>query len=150
MSKQSNNIITNRKASYEYILLDKFEAGISLLGSEVKAIRENNVNLKESYIRFKKLELFIIGMMISEYSHKGYSSHEPLRDKKLLLHKSEIIKIKKEIDEKGKTLIPIRLYYKKGKIKLEFAVAKGKKMWDKRKSKKDQDVKREIDRRMKG
>jgi len=150
MTKHLKNIVTNRKASFEYHLLDKFEAGISLLGSEVKSIRENNVSLKESYVRFKNFELFIIGMNIGEYSHKGYSTHEPLREKKLLLNKKEIVKIKKEIDERGKTIIPTRLYFKKGKIKLEFAVAKGKKLWDKRKHKKDQDIKREIDRSLKG
>ena len=148
--KPNNNIITNRKAFFEFHLLDKFEAGLSLLGSEVKSIRENNVSLKESYVKLKNFELFITGMNIGEYSHKGYSTHEPLRDRKLLLNKKEILIIKKEIEERGKTLIPIRLYFKKGKIKLEFAIAKGKKLWDKRKHKKDQDIKREIDRNMKG
>jgi len=148
--KPNNNITTNRKAFFEFHLLDKFEAGLSLLGSEVKSIRENNVSLKESYVKIKNFELYITGMNIGEYSHKGYSTHEPLRERKLLLNKKEILIIKKETEERGKTLIPIRLYYKKGKIKLEFAIAKGKKLWDKRKHKKDKDIKREIDRNMKG
>jgi len=148
--KPNNNIIVNRKAFFEFHLLDKFEAGLSLLGSEVKSIRENNVSLKESYIKVRNFELYITGMNVGEYSHKGYSTHDPLRERKLLLNKKEILIIKKEIEEKGKTLIPIRLYFKRGKIKLEFSIAKGKKLWDKRKHKKDQDIKREIDRNMKG
>ena len=150
MTKTNNNITTNRKAFYEYNLLDKYEAGISLKGSEVKAIRENKANIKEAYIRIKDNELFIIGMNISEYSHQGYSPHDPMREKKLLVHKSEIKKIKVEIEEKGKTIIPLRLYYKKGKVKIEFAIAKGRKLWDKRNYKKEKDIKREIDRSLKG
>ena len=150
MTKTTNNIITNRKAFYEYDLLDKYEAGISLKGSEVKAIRENKANIKEAYIRIKDAELFIIGMNISEYSHQGYSTHDPMREKKLLVHKSEIKKIKVEIEEKGKTIIPLRLYYKKGKVKIEFAIAKGRKLWDKRNYKKEKDINREIDRSLKG
>ena len=150
MTKTNNNITTNRKAFYEYNLLDKYEAGISLKGSEVKAIRENKANIKEAYIRIKDNELFIIGMNISEYSHQGYSPHDPMREKKLLVHKSEIKKIKVEIEEKGKTIIPLRLYYKKGKVKIEFAIAKGRKLWDKRNYKKEKDINREIDRSLKG
>jgi len=146
MSKTNNNISTNRKAVYEYQLFDKFEAGLQLLGSEVKSIRENNISLKESYIRLKKNELYIIGMNISEYSHKGYSTHEPKRDRKLLVHRAEIIKIKKAIEEKGMTIIPTRLYFKNRLIKLSFAIAKGKKVWDKRKYKKDKDIDREMSR----
>ena len=105
---------------------------------------------KESYIRVKNNEIYIIGMNISKYSHEGYSSHEPDREKKLLLHKYEIKKIKEDVDEKGKTIIPLNLYYKNGIVKIQFAIAKGRKLWDKRNYKKDQDVKREIDRSMKG
>ena len=143
------NIAVNRKAYYEYDILDKYEAGIVLKGSEVKSIRENKVNIKEAYIRIRKKEVFIIGMNISEYSHSGYSSHNPDREKKLLLNKKEIDKIKVLTDEKGKTLIPLRLYFKSGKIKIEFAVAKGRKLWDKRNYKKNQDIKKEIERSLK-
>ena len=146
MSKSNNNISTNRKALYEYQLFDKFEAGIQLLGSEVKAIRENKVSLKEAYISIKNNELYIIGMNISEYSHKGYSTHEPTRERKLLVHRSEIIKIKKSIEEKGMTIVPTSLYYKNRLIKISFAIAKGKKLWDKRKYKKDKDIEREMKR----
>ena len=143
------NIAVNRKAYYEYDILDKYEAGIVLKGSEVKSIRENKVNIKEAYIRIRKKEVFIIGMNIAEYSHSGYSSHNPDREKKLLLNKKEIDKIKVLTDEKGKTLIPLRLYFKSGKIKIEFAVAKGRKLWDKRNYKKNQDIKKEIERSLK-
>ena len=150
MPKTNNNIATNRKAFYEYDILQKYEAGLVLKGSEVKAIREHKVTIKESYIRVKNNEIYIIGMNISKYSHEGYSSHEPDREKKLLLHKYEIKKIKEDVDEKGKTIIPLNLYYKNGIVKIQFAIAKGRKLWDKRNYKKDQDVKREIDRSMKG
>ena len=150
MTKTNNNIATNRKAFFEYDIFQKYEAGIVLKGSEVKAIREHKVTIKESYIRVKNNEIYIIGMNISKYSHEGYSSHEPDREKKLLLHKYEIKKIKEDVDEKGKTIIPLNLYYKNGIVKIQFAIAKGRKLWDKRNYKKDQDVKREIDRSMKG
>ena len=143
-------VCTNRKASFLYQLINKYEAGIELKGSEVKAIREGNVNIKESFVRIKDFQMFIIGMHIGEYSHKGYSSHEPLRDRKLLMHKNEIYKIYKDSENKGKTIIPIKLYFKNGKLKIEVALAKGKKNWDKRESKKQKDIKREIDRSMKG
>ena len=146
----SNNIATNRKALYEYDILQKYEAGIVLKGSEVKSIRESKITIKESYIRVKDHEMFIIGMNISKYSHEGYSTHDPNREKKLLLHKYEIEKIKEEVDQKGKTIIPLNLYYKDGRIKIQFAIAKGRKLWDKRNYKKDQDINREIDRSMKG
>ena len=146
-TKESNNIIsTNRKASFQYFLLEKFEAGIQLLGSEVKSIREGNVNIKESYVKFNKNELYLIGMHIGEYSHSGYTTHNPLREKKLLLHRNEINKIIKNVSVKGTTVIPVKLYIKSGKIKIEIAISKGKKLWDKRESKKDKDIERNIQR----
>ena len=151
MTKSLQNIISiNKKAFYEYDILEKYEAGISLKGSEIKAIRESKVNIKESYIRVKDNELFIIGMNIAKYSHEGYSSHDPMREKKLLVHKYEIKKIREEVEEKGKTIIPLSLYYKNTRVKIQFAIAKGRKLWDKRNYKKEQDVNREIDRSMKG
>ena len=148
--KNTGNITINRKASFEYELIDKYEAGMVLKGTEVKSIRENRVNIKESYIRIKNNEIFIIGMNISEYSHHGYASHSPTRERKLLLNRKEIAKIKQEVDEKGKTLVPIKLYFKNGIIKIQFAIAKGRKNRDKRDYKKDKEIKREIDRRLKG
>ena len=149
MKNNTNNISTNRKAFYEYDILKKYEAGIVLKGSEVKSIRENNSNIKEAYIRVKDDEIFIIGMNIAKYSHEGYSTHDPDREKKLLLHKNEIQNIKEEVEEKGKTIIPLNLYYKNGKVKIQFAIARGRKLWDKRNYKKDQDVNREINRALK-
>ena len=146
----SNKVIaTNRKAWHEYHILEKYEGGIVLYGSEVKAIREGKANIKEAYVRFINNELFTIGMHIGKYSNEGYSTHSPVRDRKLLLHKKELIKIRKMVDEKGKTLIPLSLYLKGGRVKVEFGLAQGKKMWDKRKSKMEKDIKRQVDRAMK-
>jgi len=145
----SKVIATNRKAWHEYNILEKYEGGIVLSGSEVKAIREGKANIKESYVRFIDNELFTIGMHIGKYSNEGYSTHSPVRDRKLLLHKKELVKIRKMVDEKGKTLIPLSLYLKGGRVKVEFGLAQGKKMWDKRKSKMEKDIKRQVDRAMK-
>ena len=142
-------IVTNRKAWHEYHILDKYEGGIVLYGSEVKAIREGKANIKEAYVRFIENELFVIGMHIGKYSNEGYSTHTPVRDRKLLLHKSELIKMRKMVDEKGKTLIPLSLYFKRGNVKVEFGLAQGKKLWDKRKAKMEKDVDREVDRALK-
>ena len=142
-------IATNRKAWHEYHILDKYEGGIVLYGSEVKAIREGKANIKEAYVRFIENELFVIGMHIGKYSNEGYSTHSPIRDRKLLLHKKELLKIRKMVDEKGKTLIPLSLYLKGGRVKVEFGLAQGKKIWDKRKTKMEKDVKRQVDRAMK-
>ena len=142
-------IATNRKARHEYHILEKYEGGIVLHGSEVKAIREGKANIKEAYVRFIENELFVIGMHIGKYSNEGYSTHTPVRDRKLLLHKKELLKIRKMVDEKGKTLIPLSLYLKGGRVKVEFGLAQGKKIWDKRKTKMEKDVKRQVDRAMK-
>ena len=145
----SKVIATNRKAWHEYHILEKYEGGMVLYGSEVKAIREGKANIKEAYVRFIDNELFTVGMHIGKYSNEGYSTHSPVRDRKLLLHKRELSKIRKLVEEKGKTLIPLSLYLKKGRVKIEFGLAQGKKMWDKRKTKMDKDVKRQVDRAMK-
>ena len=142
-------IATNRKAWHEYHILEKYEGGMVLYGSEVKAIREGKANIKEAYVRFINNELFAVGMHIGKYSNEGYSTHSPVRDRKLLLHKKELLKIRKMVDEKGKTLIPLSLYLKGGRVKVEFGLAQGKKIWDKRKTKMEKDVKREVDRAMK-
>ena len=145
----SKVIATNRKAWHEYHILEKYEGGMVLYGSEVKAIREGKANIKEAYVRFIDNELFTVGMHIGKYSNEGYSTHSPIRDRKLLLHKRELSKIRKLVEEKGKTLIPLSLYLKKGRVKIEFGLAQGKKMWDKRKTKLEKDVKRQVDRAMK-
>ena len=147
----ANKIIaTNRKAYHNYHILKKYESGIVLQGSEVKSIRQGGISIKESYIRFIKNELFAIGMNVSEYSHQGYSTHDPQRVKKLLLNKKEIMDVKDSIDQKGLTIVPTSVYLKNGRIKVEFGIAKGKKLWDKRKDKMDKDIKRDIDRKLKG
>ena len=145
-----NIISNNRISSYLYTFLDKYEAGIQLKGFEVKAIREGNVNIAEAYISIKNNEIFVIGMHVGEYSHSGYTTHNPTRERKLLMHKVEISKIKSKFENKGITIIPLKLYFKNGKAKLEIALAKGKKKWDKRETIKRRDIDREIKRSMKG
>ena len=142
-------ITINKKASFEYHLTDKYEAGIVLKGSEVKSIREGKVNIKGSYIRFIDNELYIIGMHIGDYSHADSMSHENLADRKLLLHRKEMDKIGELLNQKGKTIIPMSLYFKRDLVKVKFAVGTGKKKWDKRQDKMDQDVKRQLDREVK-
>ena len=142
-------IVTNRKARHEYHILEKYEGGIILHGSEVKAIREGKANIKEAYVRFSGKELFVIGMHIGKYSNEGYSTHTPVRDRKLLLHTRELKKMRKMVDEKGKTLIPLSIYFKGGNVKIEFGLAQGKKLYDKRKAKMDKDVNRQVDRALK-
>jgi SsrA-binding protein len=142
-------IVTNRKARHEYHILEKYEGGIVLHGSEVKAIREGKANIKEAYVRFSGKELFVIGMHIGKYSNEGYSTHTPVRDRKLLLHTRELKKMRKMVDEKGKTLIPLSIYFKGGNVKIEFGLAQGKKLYDKRKAKMDKDVNRQVDRALK-
>jgi len=120
-----------------------------LTGSEVKSIRNNKISIKEAYVRIINNELFVIGMNISGYENSGYADHEPNADRKLLVHKREIFKIKKFVEEKGKTLVPLRVYFKQGRAKLEFGLGQGKKMWDKRHDIKDKQLKRRIDRNIK-
>jgi len=143
------SIATNRKARHEYHILEKYEAGAALKGSAVKSVREGNVSIKESYVRFFDSELYIIGMHIAEYENRGYEDVQSVRDRKLLLHRKELTKLKSKVDEKGVTMIPLNLYLKKNLIKIEFGIAKGKKLWDKRKDKQDKDIKRSINRKMK-
>tara|TARA_B100000073_G_scaffold43212_1_gene32241 strand:+ start:93 stop:542 length:450 start_codon:yes stop_codon:yes gene_type:complete len=141
-------VATNRKAFHEYRILEEFEAGVQLRGSEVKSIREGKASLKQSYILIRKGEAWLRGAHIASYSHTGYEGHEPVRDRKLLLHKKEIYKINSKLAEKGLTAVPIKIYFKGGFIKLEFGLAKGKKLYDKRDTKKKQDVQRDIQRAM--
>ena len=139
-------VATNRKAFHEYHILETHEAGIQLMGSEVKSIREGNVSLKESYVLIRKGEAWLKGTHIASYSHTGIEGHELIRDGKLLLHKKEISRIGSKLAEKGLTAVPTKLYFKGGLIKLEVGLAKGKKLHDKRDSKKKRDVERDIQR----
>lgn len=141
----------NRKANFEYEFLDLFIAGIQLLGSEVKSIREGNVNIKNGHCFFKDGELFIKGMHIAEYEQSGkYQNHEPLRDRKLLLNKKELSKLETNIATKGITIVPVSLLVSKnGFIKLEIALARGKKLHDKREDIKKKDMERDMQREAK-
>ena len=142
-------VSTNRKAYHEFHILENFEAGIQLKGSEVKSIREGSVSLKQSYVVTRKGEAWIKALHIPSYSHTGYDGHDPLRNRKLLLHKREILKIDAKLAEKGLTAVPTKLYFKGGLVKIELGLAKGKKLYDKRASKKKRDVERDIQRALK-
>jgi len=141
--KAQANIAENRKAFHDFHLLDTFEAGLVLLGTEVKAIREGRVNLRDSFARVEDGEVFIYNVHISPYSHRGYADHEPLRRRKLLLHRSEIRKLIGKTVEKGMTLVPTRLYFKDGRVKVAVSIAKGKKDYDKRETIKKRETDRE-------
>ena len=125
-------IATNKKAFHDYFILEKLEAGIALVGTEVKAIREGRLNLKDSYAFIRAGEAFLINCHISPYSHGNRENHDPTRSRKLLLHMKEIRKFIGKTQEKGLTLVPLRVYLKRGRIKVELGVARGKKLYDKR------------------
>lgn len=127
-------ITNNRKANFEYAILDKYEAGISLEGTEVKSLRDAKVSIGESYARVIKDEVFLIGANINEYKYGNINNHIPDRNRKLLLHKKEIKKIKEALTEKGLTLIPLKMYFKNSKVKVELGIGRGKKLYDKRES----------------
>ena len=140
-------VATNRKAYHDYHILDKYETGIELLGSEVKSLREGNANLKEAYIVIRKEQAWVLGIHISPYSHTGFEGHEPVRERRLLLHKREIEKIKISLEQKGLTAVPLQMYFNpNGWAKLEIGIAKGKKIYDKRKAIRERDIQREAER----
>ena len=145
MTREIN--IKNRKAIFEYQILDNFVAGISLLGTEIKSIRNNKATISDSYCLFIDNELFVRNLHISEYMNGGHINHHPKRDRKLLLNRQELNKMQTKVAEKGNSIIPTRLYInQKGKAKLEIALAKGKKIHDKRESIKEKDLKRDTER----
>ena len=146
---KNTTIAKNRKAFHEYTINETYEAGIQLKGSEVKSIREGKASLKQSYIVIRRKEARLKGCHIASYSHTGFEGHDTIRNRKLLLHKYEISRIESKLAEKGLTAIPTKLYFKGGIIKLEFGLAKGKKLYDKRATKKKRDVERDIQRAMK-
>ena len=146
MTRSSINI-KNRKASFSYQILDKYTAGIALLGTEIKSIRNNNVNMSDSYCMFVDGELWVKNLHIKEYFNSGHKNHEPKRSRKLLLNRIELNKIESKVKEKGMSIIPLRLFSnEKGKVKLEISLAKGKKIFDKRESIKEKDIRRDLDR----
>lgn len=143
------NITVNRKARHEYTILQTFEAGIVLQGTEVKSLRAGKANLVDSYGNIKNNEVWLIGAHISEYSQGNINNHIPDRDRKLLLNSSEIRKLIGKVREKGLTLIPLRLYFKNGRVKVELALVKGKKEYDKRETIAKRDFQRDQERRIK-
>ena len=147
---EKSTVSNNRKAYHEFQIIETFEAGIELLGSEVKSLREGNASLRESYVLIKKGQAWLVGMHISAYSHTGFSGHEPVRKRRMLLHKNEILKINQKLAEKGLTAVPLKVYFnKRGWLKVEIGLARGKKLYDKRETKKRRDIEKEINREMK-
>lgn len=141
-------VATNRKAKHEYFLLDHFEAGIALKGSEIKSIRAGQISLAEAYVRVDGQEAWLVDCHIAPYEQAGHFNHEPRRPRKLLLHRKEIRHLSDEVRQKGVTIIPTRVYLKQGLAKVEIAVAKGKKLYDKRQAIAKRDAQREIERQI--
>ena len=144
-SRESGESIVadNRKARHDYHLLEEFEAGLALQGTEVKAAREGRVQLRDSYCRFERGEAYLLGAHIGQYSHGGYATHDPERPRKLLLHKTELNKLLGKTTEKGLTIVPLRLYWKHGRLKAAIALAKGKNTIDKRETIRRREAERE-------
>lgn len=150
MAKEAVKIVAqNKKARHDYFIEETFEAGIVLSGTEVKSVRQGKVNLKDSYAFIKNSEVYVRGMNISPYEQGNRFNQDPLRDRKLLLHKQEIIKLIGYTQQKGLTLIPTMIYFKNSWVKVELAVARGKKLYDKRRDIAERDAKRAIDVKMK-
>lgn len=147
--QDEKNIVLNRKARHEYEIIDSIEAGLALAGSEVKSMRAGRVNLSDSYARLVKAEVWVIGMHISPYKEATDQNHDPLRERKLLLHRTEIKKLARQVAEKGFTLIPLRLYFKNNKVKMELGIARGKRQYDKKSAIAQRDAKRDMEREQK-
>ena len=142
-------IAQNKKAYHDYFVDEKYEAGIALYGTEVKSLRAGTVNLKDSYCEVKDGELFAVGFHISPYDHGNIFNHEPMRDKKLLMHKKEILKLHGLVSQKGFTLVPLSLYFSGSKVKMEVGLCRGKKLYDKRDDMAKNDAKRTMERTFK-
>jgi SsrA-binding protein len=143
-------IADNRRARYDYELLDRFEAGIVLTGTEVKSLRDGRVTLAQAYADVRGNEVWLIGAEISTYDQGNIANHEPTRDRKLLLHRGEIASLVGKVRERGQTLVPTRLYFKDGRVKVELALARGKEKGDKRRDISERDAKRQMERALKG
>jgi len=146
---EKKNICINKEATHLYFIEERFEAGLVLRGTEVKSLREGRANLKESYARVSGDEIFLVNCHISPYSHGNQLNHDPLRSRKLLLHRREIRKLIGKVSEKGFTLVPISMYFSDGKAKLELGLGKGKKLHDKRETMKERVANREMERAFK-
>ena len=149
MNSEKRDVATNRKAFHDYFILDRYEAGIELAGTEVKSIRAGNINLKDSFCTVKNGEIFLRGMHISPYSHGNIFNKDPVRPRKLLMHKKEINRLNARIMQDGVALIPLSVYFKGSLIKVELGLCKGKKLHDKRDSEAEKETKRSIERTMK-
>lgn len=143
-------IVQNRKARHDYQVLDRFEAGIALQGTEVKSLRQSgSMTLKDSYADFQKGELFLVGTHIRPYEQGNINNHAPERSRKLLMHRTQLERIQQKAAEKGLTLIPLRVYFKRGLVKVELGLCRGKRLYDKRETIKERESKREVDRALK-
>jgi SsrA-binding protein len=147
---RDRTIATNRRARHEYEVLETVEAGLVLKGTEVKSLRTGQVNFKDSYATVRNREAWLLGCHISPYSHGTDANHDPERDRKLLLHRREIERLMGKVAERGLTLVPLRLYFREGRAKLEIALARGKKLHDKRSSIREREVQREMDKAARG
>ncbi len=148
-SEHKKILAENRKARHDYFIDDEYEAGMVLMGTEVKSLRLGRVNLKDSYAKIKNGEVFVHQMHIGQYPFAHFDNHDPLRPRKLLLHNHEIKKLIGKVQEKGYSLIPIRVYFKNGKVKMSLALARGKRKYDKRESIRNRDEKRDMERSLK-
>ncbi len=142
-------LVRNKKAHHDFAISEKYEAGISLVGSEVKSLRDQNANLVDSYVEIRQSEAWLINAQIQPYPWANQFNHEPRRKRKLLLHRAEIKKLDIKVSQRGFSMVPLSMYMKNGKVKVEFGVGKGKREFEKRNTKKDREAKREIDRAMK-
>ena len=149
MADRFQEIIKNKKARFNYEILEVFEAGIVLHGTEVKSLRQKKVSIQESYARVKNDEVYIVGLNISPYEQGNRFNHEPTRERKLLLHRHEIKRLIGKLQERGLTLVPMRLYFKNGKAKMELGLGKGKAAYDKRKTIQQRDAQRDLQRDLK-
>ncbi len=143
-------LASNRLAHHTYFIGDRYEAGLVLLGTEVKSLRAGGANLRDAFARIDRGEAFLHNLHVAPYAHGGYANHEPLRTRKLLLHRGEILKLAQKVSAGGHTLIPLRLYLKKGRVKVELALARGKRPWDKRQAVKERDQRREARAALRG
>ena len=143
-------IATNKQVYHNYQILETYEAGLVLKGTEVKALREGNVNMRDAYVRIEDGEAYVVGLYIGPYKPAGRLQHDPTRKRKLLLHKREILKLMGKIQEKGLTIVPTKIYFKNGKAKIEIALAKGKAKYEKREAIKERETKRELAKKYKG
>ncbi|MFI5402229.1 MAG: SsrA-binding protein SmpB [Planctomycetota bacterium] len=143
MPEERNVVARNRKALHDYEVVERLEAGVALLGPEVKTLREGKASLQEAYAAFRSGELFLLEMHVPEYAHKGYAPHDPVRPRKLLLHRQQLRKLETSVARRGFTLIPLEIYFKKGRAKVEIGLARGRKHGDKRAHERDEEARRE-------